>query len=83
MAEMEMEKRRIERDLQRTQSLLRAMQKTGGIAMPVPKKPVPGARKRRKPEVRALKIARSLAKPAQSFSEDSPKAVSEATAPLN
>lgn len=62
LEEKETEKRRLERELQRTQALLRASQKAAGLIPAVKKDVSPGGRKRRKPEVRALKVARTLAK---------------------
>ena len=66
LAEMEREKRRLERELNRAQSLLRASQKAQGLATllaQAAQKPTKAGHKRRRPEVRALKIARSLASP--------------------
>jgi len=55
------EKRRLERDLLRAQALLRASHKAAGLAA-IPEKTTAGGRKRRKPEIRAHKIARNLGK---------------------
>ena len=68
LAEKDKEKNGLERDLHRTQALLRAAQKIAGVMQAV-KKETPGGRKRRKPEVRALKIARNLAKPVPAAAE--------------
>lgn len=57
------EKSRLERELARSQALLRAAQKTVGVSTVVSqarRKTDANGRKRRKPEVRALKVARAL-----------------------
>ncbi len=61
LAEKEQERRRLERELHRVQALLRASQKAVGLMAAV-RKETPSGRKRRTPQVRALKIANSLAK---------------------
>ncbi len=61
LAEKELVHRRLERELHRAQALLRASQKAIGVMAAVKEK-TPSGRKRRTPQVRALKIAKSLVK---------------------
>lgn len=68
LQEKEQERRRLERDLHRTQALLRASQKAVGLMAAV-RKDSPSGRKRRTPQVRALKIARSLTRDSGSTEE--------------
>jgi hypothetical protein len=53
---------RLERECARKQALLRASQRTVGIAVPAPKRKV---KRRRRPVVRALKMAEVLRGPLQ------------------
>lgn len=63
LARLERELERLRRDSARQQALLRAAQRTMGLAPPAPIKPeakVPGRRRKRKPTARALKAAAAL-----------------------
>jgi len=62
LEELTREKRRLERELNRAQSLLRASQKAQGLTalLVQAQKPSKSGHKRRRPEVRALKISRNL-----------------------
>lgn len=66
VAELKREAKRLERENARSAALLRIAQRALGLRAPEPKRPAKDARgrKRRKPMVRALRIAAALREPA-------------------